>query len=188
MNKTLLITGVILASALAGCLVVGGYVLSTYNGAKTQHVLYEAKLKANTATFDNMWKKIQQVAQVTEAQKDALKDVLLGYAQARQGTGGAKDGSLARWVHEAVPNVDTSTFNNLQNIIAGSRDSWTFNQLELVDIAREYNRRLEVQPSGFILGVLGFKPINAKVITSSRTEETFITGKDDAVSVSPAKK
>jgi hypothetical protein len=140
-------------------------------------------LAANTASFDNMWKKIQGTAEVAEAQKDALRDIMVGYATARSSGGGQNDGTLARWVQESVPQADLSTYKNVQNIIAGSRDAWTFNQFELVDIAREYNRRLEVQPSGFILSLFGFTKIDAKVITSSKTEASFASGKDDDTAV-----
>lgn len=189
MNKTLLTLLVILGTLFVGATITGLYCLSTFNTATSLKVRYDAKLKANEASFDNMWKKIKGTAEVTDAQKAALKEILIGYAQARSTGGGSNDGSLARWVQESVPNVDTSTFNNLQNIIAGSRDSWTFNQLELVDIAREFNRMLEVQPSGLILSIFGrFEKIDAKVITSTRTQETFANGKDDDTAVFQTKK
>lgn len=182
MKTTIIAIGVLLVTVLFSAFICGGYALSTYNTAKSLRVRYDAKLKGNEATFDNMWKKIKGTAEVTDAQKVALKEILVGYAEARN-SGQSGGGALATWIQESVPNVDTSTFNNLQNIIAGSRDSWTFNQLELVDIAREYNQMLERQPSGIILSLLKFEKIDAKVITSTRTEETFKSGKDDETTV-----
>ena len=42
-----------------------------------------AKQRDNTSEFDNMFKKISQVAQVTDAQKNALLEIFKGYAGAR---------------------------------------------------------------------------------------------------------
>lgn len=182
MNKTLLAVFTIVGIFVFSSVMVLGYGMSTYNRAKTLNVSYDAKYTANEASFDNMWKIIQQTASVTDAQKEALKEVLIGYAEARS-AGQDSGGSLMRWVQESVPNVDTTTFNNLQNIIAGTRDTWTFNQLELVDIAREYNTMIETQPSGFVLSLFGMERIDPTVITSSRTDEAFATGRDDNVAV-----
>lgn len=171
-------------SALLFAMIVAIAVLSTYNRARGLQVQYDSKLKANQVSFDNMWKKIQSVAEVTDHQKDALKEILIGYAQARSTGSGSGDGVLARWVQESVPNVDTTTFNNLQNIIAGSRDSWTFSQIELIGIANEYNVMLQKQPSALILSCFSnFAKINATTITSTKTDATFASGHEDDAKV-----
>lgn len=139
--------------------------------------LIVAKQRDNQNQFDNVWKKISQVAEVTDGQKEALKEIIIGYAQAR-GTGG---GSIAKAVHEAVPNVDTSTFNNLQNIIVAARDGFTRNQRELLDLKREHDTVLTDPISGFFVG--GKSPIEVTIVTSSRTAQSFESGKDDDVSV-----
>jgi hypothetical protein len=140
----------------------------------------KAKQVDNNSEFDNLWKKISQVAQVTDAQKHALLDIIVGNAKARAGQGG---GSLATAVHEAVPNVDTKTFENLQNIIAGSRDSWTFRQKELLDVKREHDNMLSTFPSSLVLGLLGREPIDVTIVTSGRTKEAFRTGEDNDVEI-----
>lgn len=143
----------------------------------------ETKQRDNKNEFDNMWKKISQVAQVTEGQKEAIKEIVVGYANARsQGRDGS--GSFINALHEAIPNVDTSTFNNLQNIIVGARDSFTFRQKELLDLSREHTILLRRFPEGWVLtSFMGRKPIEIVIVTSSRTEKTFETGKDDDVNV-----
>jgi hypothetical protein len=175
--------GCMVASVVCGgfmlvALILGVWLMGQYNTAASLKNTYESKVKANEVDFDNMWKKIQQVAQVTSAQKDALKEIFTSYAQAR--TTESKN-LLSSWIKESVPNVDTSTFNNLQNIIVGSRDGWTMRQKELVDISRQYNEMLVRFPGNMILGMFGFQKIDPKIITSSRTEEAFSTGKDDNV-------
>jgi len=105
----------------------------------------------------------------------------MGYAQARTGTG--DKGAIMSWIQESVPNVDTTTFNNLQNIIVSSRDGFTMRQKELLDLSREHNTMLGQIPWGSILRAMGRNAIEITIVTSSRTEESFESGKDDDVSV-----
>ena len=160
---------------------LGIYTVSVLNGEVRLKNAIVAKQKDNTSEFDNMWKKISQSAQVTDAQKGALLEIFTGYAESR--SAGKEGGSLANWIHEAVPNVDTSTFNNLQNLIASSRDSWTMRQKELVDLNREHDNTIDVFPSSMICSVFGREKIEITIVTSGRTEKTFETGKDDDVDV-----
>ena len=172
-------------------ILVGGFFLTTlvltfsgigvYNTEASLRTQYNSKVLANEAIFDNTWKKISQSAQVTDAQKNALKEIFTSYASARTGNGDG--GQLMKWVQESVPNVDVSVYKNLQNIITGARDEWTANQVALVDIAREYNQNLATFPSNVFLKIFGFQPIDAKIITSARTGQAFATGQDNDISL-----
>lgn len=168
-------------------LIVGIYCVGTLNTENRLRQAVIAKQRDNTNEMDAMWKKIAQVAQVTEGQKNALMEIFNGYAQARSDAmkGGA---GMAKWVHEAIPNVDTKTFENLQNIIVGSRDRWTMRQKELIDLKREQDLILTTIPSGWICSVFGRTPIDIKIVTSTRTENAFVTGKDDDVQVFPTQR
>ena len=95
---------------------------------------------------------------------------------------------MATLVHEAVPTVDTSTFNNLLNIVTSSRDAWTMRQKELIDLKREHDNIIDLFPSNLICMVLGRQKIDIKIVTSSRTGEAFKTGKDDDVDLFNRKK
>lgn len=158
-------------------------VLSTANRETDLSTAIHAKQRDNQNEMDKMWKTISQVAQVTDAQKNALMEIFTGYAQARADGKAGGGGSLATWIHEAVPNVDTSTFNNLQNIITAQRDGFAERQKELLDLNREHERLLQRIPSGWILSMMGRKSIEVTIVTSTRTEEAFKTGKDDDVNV-----
>lgn len=167
---------VFLAIFLSGVSLVG-YGITTFNQAQTLTTQYEAKVDANKTDFDNVVKVIGQTSQVSKAQLDKLKEIYVSYAEAR--TGKDAQQAIMNWVQESVPNVDTSTMNNLQNIIVSSRNSWTERQKELVDISREYNTMLAKFPSNFVLGIFGFKEINPLIITSADTEKAFQTGQDN---------
>ncbi|TRZ79944.1 hypothetical protein D4R86_05155 [bacterium] len=182
MSKGLIVGLGIVGILVITILVLGGMIIGTFNTEVALRTTIEQKQIDNTSEFDNMWKKISQVAQVTEGQKEALKEILVGYANARsQGRDGS--GSFINAIHEAIPNVDTTTFNNLQNIIVGSRDSFTMRQKELLDLKREHDKLLRTFPSNVILGMFGRKEIDITIVTSSRTEKTFETGKDDDVRI-----
>jgi len=92
-----------------------------------------------------------------------------------------RGGSLANWIHEAVPNVDTSTFNNLQNIIVAQRDGFKTRQTELLDLNREHDNLIGTFPNSLFASLLGRKHIDIIVVTSSRTEDAFKTGQDNDV-------
>jgi len=181
MNKWLIVVLSVVGISLLGIVLVIGMVISTSNREATLRTAIEAKQKDNTSEFDNMYKKISQVAQVSEKQMSFLKDIFVSHASAR--TGNNDGGSLMKWIQESVPNIDTSTMNNLQNIITGSRDAWTMRQKELIDLSREHTKLLRVFPSNVILSMLGRKEINITIVTSSRTDAAFETGKDDDVNV-----
>lgn len=179
MKKLGIIAGILFAGGLLLAVIAVIWGIGVRNEANRLREGITAKEQANTTVFDNMWKKISQSAQVTDAQKDALKEIFIGYAEARSGGGGGSEGSFINAVHEAVPQVDVSVFRNLQNIIVGARDEWTGNQIALVDMGREYNTLLTTFPANMLLGALGFQRIDVKLVTSSRTTEAFKTGKDD---------
>ena len=181
MSKALM---VLIAVSVCGVIVVGIcglYFVSVKNTEVGLRNAITAKMKDNESEFDNMFKKIAQTAQVTDAQKNALKEIFIEHAQAR--SAGSKGGSLATWVQESVPNVDTTTFNNLQNIISGSRDRWTMRQKELIDLSREHQNLLMRFPSSIVCSAFGAQPITITVITSTHAKEAMQTGTDDNIDV-----
>lgn len=169
--NTKLIIGTV--SALAIALVLFGMNMSYSNTEVRLRNQLTAKQKDNENELDNLKKKISQTVQVTDLQKQMLVDVVIGQAQARKGG----SGSLATLVHESVPNVDVSIFKNLLNLIAGSRDSWTMRQKELLDLKREHDNVLTVAPSSWFVG--GRPHIEVVIVTSGATKEAFRTGEDN---------
>lgn len=133
-----------------------------------------AKQRDNKNVYDSSWKQISQSAQVTEGQKKALLEIITGYAKARNGNGG---GNLATMVTEAVPNVDTSTFNQLMNIVSSARTRFERVQTEILDLSRAHNNCLTLFPSSIVCG--GRPPIDITIVTSDRTENAFEAGKDN---------
>ena len=153
----------------------GVSVYNTHIDLKNQ---IEAKQKANEAIFDNNWKKINQTVQVSDKYKDGLKEVLLAYTSGR-----SKGDSqlLMDWTKEAVPTFDSSIYKQINNVITSSRDDFTKNQEILIDLSRQHQQFIQKFPNNVFCAVLGIKEIEIKVVTSSKTEEAFNTGKEDNI-------
>ena len=171
MNKILIIG----ATLVVAVIILASMFVSYSNQERRLRNQITAKQRDNTSELDNVQKKISQSVQVTDLQMAAIKDIIVGNAQARKGG----SGTLATFVTEAVPNLDTTTFNNLQNIIAGSRDAFTMRQKELLDLKRAHDNLIDTWPSSLIVGGRG--KIDVVIVTSAHVKENFRTGEDNDI-------
>lgn len=186
MNWKVTLVG-ILVILLIGGFSLGGMVADLYN---QQNVLKQeilAKQKNNQSEFDNMWKKIKQISNVSDKYKDGFVEALTSYAEARSNKGatagkGSVNSPLAiNALQEAIPNLSNETYQQLNNTIASSRDRFTEQQKQLVDMEREYNTLITSFPNVLIFKAMGISEIHTTIVTSSKTEKSFATGKDDDV-------
>lgn len=174
------ILALVAAVVVLGGIMVGLWGVGIYNTAQERLTTIEAKVSDNESQFDNVWKQVSQLAQVAEANKEGLRQILVGNSEARAGK---SDQVVFNWIKEAAPNVDLSIYKQVANIISGKRDFFTARQTELVEYCRVYNADLRKFPQGFVLKFLGFKEIQPKLITSTRSKEAIHTGVDDDVEV-----
>lgn len=172
--KTFLVIGGLLLAGLVAC---GVALAFWWIGMSNTEVRLRNQVEAaqvdNRNHMDKMLKTISQTAQVSEKQMAAIKEIIVGYASARGGSGG----NLATSLTEAVPNIDSSseTFRRLMGIVESSRAQFTDKQTRLLDLAREHKNFVTTFPGS----LLGRQPIEVKIVTSSRVENAFETGKDD---------
>ena len=164
-------------ASLFGLFVFFTSFVGIYNTQAQLKVTYEAKVKSNEADFDNMWKKISQVTQIPTEKKEAFRQIFVEYAEARTSDDAGK---VMNWVQENAPNLDLNIYDNAMNIVAGSRDTWTMHQVELVDISRQFNQNMVMFPRNIFLSFF-FDKINPKVISSGRTREAFESEEDNDV-------
>ncbi len=178
----------VISAAIAVALVITAlaavYGVSVSNSEVHLRNTIGAKQRDNVSEYDNMWKKIAQTAKVTSAQKDALVEILQAHAEARRGGSSGSGSSVVTWLRESIPDVDTTTFNNLQNIIAGSRDRFTVRQKELLDLKRKHDTLLDSFPSGPLLATLGREKVDVVIVTSTRAKDRFAAGTDDDLGLS----
>jgi len=172
-GKGLIIAGVLVLTSvfLVGCPAI------TYNNREVDlRATVEASQKANQVVYDRVWKTIQQQAGVTDKYQQSFRDIYKDVMDARNPDGQAK---LVKFVTEANPNFDSSLFTTLMTSIESNRRDFEREQKSLIDKSREHNTLLRKFPGNIYLGILGRKEIPIQLVTSSRTDNAFVNGKDD---------
>lgn len=177
MNKTwIAVLGVLgLGATFIVILLVMG--ISLYNKEIVLRNTITTKQTDNKNQMDAMWKNIDQTAQVAQKDRDSLTKIFSDYASARS----SDNHAVFNWIKESVPNVQVNSdiFKNLQNIILSQRDGFKFRQSELLDLGREHDNLIMQFPGNIFGGFFGWKHIDLVIVTSTRTENAFQTGKDD---------
>ena len=185
--STKAILSIVAAVVFAIFAILGVVAFTTYVKYDTQEVqlrnLIKAKQENNKVIYDNTWKTIQQVAGVSESYKDGFQEIYAKIMDARYSKG---DGSLMKWVTEANPSFDIRLYEKLANTIEAKRQEFTENQTQLLDLKRTHDNVLDTWPGRWILS--GRQKIDVQLVTSTRTENSFATGKDDDVSLPGQKK
>jgi len=153
---------------------VGAYI-SYNNKYTTMKNLIAAKQTDIENNYDAMWKIISQQAQVTDQYKDSFKEIYIGIMDARYSAG---DGTLMKWITEAIPNFDSSLFQTLMVSIEANRKEFMNKQTQLIDMHREITNLQTVIPSKFFVPTT---PIEIKIITSSKAKRNLESGVDDEV-------
>ena len=165
---------------IIGMISLVGVGFSWYKIENNQRLLVNAQQQKNEVVFDNTWKTIAQIAQVSDDYKNSFKEIYIGIMDGRYGKG---DGTLMKWVQESNPNFDISLFTKLTNVIEGSNAEFTENQKYLIDLAREHEKIITTPPASFFYSLIGKEKINIKLVTSTKTENAFKTGKNDNINI-----
>lgn len=173
-----LIIGSIVGVLLLCSLGLFGMYMSYSNSEVALRNQIQAVQKSNEAVFDNTWKIIKQQAKVADKYKDAFKDIYKGIMSERYSKG---DGSLMKWIQESNPNFDVRLYEKVSNSIEEQRLSFLREQQKLLDLKREHdNLRLQIPSAWFV----GSRPaIEVTIVTSSKSEAAFATGKDNDTSL-----
>ena len=116
-------------------LVFGIGCFSTINSINNNCVSYEAQIEAqyrqNQNNYDNMFKKILEVSQVTDKYAKDLKELFDNTMRGRYGKDGSK--AMFQFLKEHNPTLDTQVYTKLQNIIASGRTDFMNEQKMLLD-------------------------------------------------------
>ena len=154
-----------------------------YFSYSNQEVTLRQQIKAQqtslTTVFDNTWKIISQKAQVAERYKDSFAKIYPKLMEGRYGN--ARGGSLMSWIQESNPTLDTSLYASLSNAIESQRTIFTEAQKVLIDLKREHDTLRTTVPGAWFVG--SRPEVVIAIVTSSKTEKAFATGKDDDTKV-----
>ena len=139
----------------------------------------KAQEKANEAVFDNMWKFIAQIAQVNDEYKEdfrkSWKDILGAQS------GGDRVATVNVVMNHINPKLDSSLSKKVMTVIEGSRKEFLNNQEKLIDIKLQHDNLRQKVPSSWVVG--SQPELKITIITSTRTGDTFESGKDDDISI-----
>jgi hypothetical protein len=137
----------------------------------------EAKQEANTARFDEMWKSIKQVANVTDKYADDFKEIYVGLMDGRY-EADSKSNPMFKFISEHNPQLDAAVYRDLSNTIVAKREAFTRDQQKLIDIKREHdNLRLKFPAKLFVSA----SALDITVVTSGKTKEIFAAGEENDV-------
>lgn len=177
-NKTWLVLGILGGATLF----LGGCPLMIYHNRETGlRKAVEAQQKNNENIYDRVWKTISQQAQVADKYADQFKEIYIGIMENRYQDGEAR---LAKFVTENSPTYSPDLMKTLMITIESSRKDFERAQAFLIDKKREHDLILEQMPAAIYTSfILGRKPIQINIVTSTKTEESFKSGKDDDVNV-----
>jgi len=156
---------------------------STSNQETSLRNQIAAQQKVNEVSFDNTWKILQQQASIKDDYKESFRTIYTDLMAGRHYEAG---GQFMKWVTEKNPKFDISLFKQLMNSIASERKTFERNQVKILDLKREHDNLLDNAPSKWFLS--GRPHIDVKIVTSTKTEKTFETGKEDDIDLSPKKK
>lgn len=173
MNKLALI--LVLAFAFLGVTALVMY-FSYDNKYVTLNNLYEAQISQDKLIHDEMWKILQQKAGVSENYAESFNKNYTNIMDARYKTGG----EMMKWITESNPNFDVALYKDLSTSIEVYRTKFTMVQTKLVSIHNEMKNLLTLFPSRiFVASIGGHILPELNIVTSTRTDGAFVTGKDD---------
>lgn len=162
--------------AAAICVLVIGIVwMSANNSEVGLRNAFTAQQKSNESSFDKMWKIIQQQTGVAEHERESFRQTYTEIMTATKGIAG--NGQMASFFTQAKIDVPHDLFQQLMSSIESQRESFHRDQQHLLKIKQQHDDVLAKFPSSIFVG--GRTPLEAKIVTSSRTTATFESGQDN---------
>lgn len=165
-----------------GCIVAAIFSLllifvTTNNRDASLRNQFQAKERSREAIYDETWKTIKQIAQVSDKYSEDFKKIYPELMEGRYKEGG----SLMKFVTESNPNFDTSLYQKLSNVIESKRSQFTASQEELIDVKREHDNLQTMFPSS--LFVMNKERIKITIVSSTKSKDTIDTGIEDEVDI-----
>ena len=142
------------------------------------HIIVNAQYKQNQNNYDNYYKTVKELVQVSDKYESSFKKVYDGMMQGRYGEKGSK--AMFQWIQENNPQLDSAMWSKVQNAIVAGRKDFESNQKMLLDKKQQYKSSIRQVPATFIAQFMGFPKIDLKemdIVTSGETESAFKTKK-----------
>ena len=145
-----------------------------------------AQEKANQVVYDEVWKVLQQKAGILDKYAEDFKSVYGTIMEDRYQ--GEKNGQSPtfKWIQEHNPTFSWEMYKDLSAAVEAYRGKFSRVQQRLVDIKREHDN---LRQKLFSCWFVGNKPeLKITIVTSTKTENTFKSGKEDDIDLFKNKK
>lgn len=137
----------------------------------------KAQQKNVMVVFDMTWKVISQQAEVADQYKDAFAKIYPDLMAGRYGDPKKERKVLLSFITESNPNFDVKLYEKVSVSIEAQRVNFAAEQKKLLDLKREHDTLRQTFPGSM---VVGSRPeIELQIVTSTKTDEAFNTGKED---------
>ena len=154
------------------------------NGVELKNLVV-AQQKVCKANFDNMFKVISQVAEVSEQNmnksKEAFKEIYPELIKGRYD--GEKGSSLMKWVTESNPQFDlketSKLYSKLAEVIEEKRNEFFVEQEKLIDYQNNHKNLIMKFPGKLFLDLKD--TVGITIITSAKTDAVYKSGKEDDI-------
>lgn len=178
---------VVIGLVVAG-LIVGGSIattlISTHNNLASLEQGVIAQKDQNKNSYDSMYKSVFEQAGVTTKYAKDFKEAYDGIMTGRYGDEGSQ--AVFQMITESNPNLDASLYKTIQQTITSNRESFKADQKMLVDKVNVYKLTMRQFPTNLVASLLGYPKVDLSqygIVTSSRTEGAFQTGKDEPLEI-----
>ena len=180
-------TTVVVLGAIAGIVLILiisciAMFVSAYNTGNTLETDIKYAWENNKNILSTYQKKIVEMAQVPDLQKDHLKELAATAIGGRYGEDGARAAVL--FIREQNPTMDMVLYRQIQTEITAGRNSFQASQTRLLDKKRIYETKLGTLVTGTFMRLAGFPrvPLDTyKIVVNESTAREFETGVEKAL-------
>lgn len=166
-----------------GVLLTGLILIMMYFGTVNNHAEIHnqaaAQQKANEVIYDEVWKILAQKAGILEKYAADFKSVYTSIFDERYQGQNSGQSPAFMWIKEHNPSFSMEMYKDLSSAVEVYRGKFSRVQQRLIDIKREDDNLHTKIPSKWFVG--GKKDLEINIVTSTKTEKVFMTGKEDDI-------
>lgn len=187
-------TGLIVGLGAVGFIVIvvfmaiASYISAANYGNRLENQLL-TKVENNQNIYANGTQKIIEIAQVPAMYVDDVTKVTQAAIGGRYGADGSK--AVFQMLREQNPQLDSSMYKKIQQVIESFRDEFKNNQTQMLDIRNTYKTALGTVWQGMWLKFAGYPKTDLSkfdIVTTDKAADTFRTKRDSGVQLRPAAK